>query len=593
MRSTPAPYLTPPDTCVLMLKCPAEIRRQIFAESLPSRDLVHYPKCDDDIKAARFKRQTSEGLLVVDRQTRGPTTNLMVLNKTICGEIAEVIYQERWFAIHVHEGLTTGGVEFLSAGRQPLHFQDGVFDHRFAKFARDEDFGFDRIKKVRVVIYQSDEDECLDKARHTAINTYLMNLSLCRLLHRSGDKEKRITSLVIEFARTKKSWKTDATAGRRAAQRKDHYWWDPEGSKPRATSIHNISNIELVLRPFAQLTGCHSVRVELPPKLASHKPTIEFVAKLKSSMTSKLGTMWTEDDLQMNIDRARGAMEHYVRCVVAGKEREEMQFLALEEFMDAGVLDVEDDHDGYGQLGETTSGKHPRSASDSGGFSNPEPKRRRSPEEVERFGFRPRFGRFNGASDGDEEMLAVALSKSQNELMQEEEREMQRAIAASLGQPVTPERYAFTGEGYITRGGEEDEVENGSPPIKPKRRQRRAPHPSNTITNDADGDNTDEPGFRLLSRDQFSNLASPQNQPRSIGRTLDGSAAGSWGTVSSNATSFSTRSQVQAAPSTMKPPPRSGPSSTSASPLSNTWHFPPADQATIDKETEFVEFTDH
>ena len=74
----------------------------------------------------------------------------MVLNKQICDEISEVLYEERIFVIHVHEGLHKGGIELLETGRQPLQFRTED-DTRFWKFSKDEQFGFDRLKVCFVI----------------------------------------------------------------------------------------------------------------------------------------------------------------------------------------------------------------------------------------------------------------------------------------------------------------------------------------------------------------------------------------------------------------------------------------------------------
>ena len=128
---------TPPATGVSpFMRLPTELRREIFGESLPARDTAHSPKCDDD-DADYFKHHEERADPKKPKKAkRGPTTNLMVLNKKICGEIAEVIYEERCFVIHVHEGLRYGGIEFLHSGRQPLQYQDCIDDQRFWKFKK-------------------------------------------------------------------------------------------------------------------------------------------------------------------------------------------------------------------------------------------------------------------------------------------------------------------------------------------------------------------------------------------------------------------------------------------------------------------------
>ena len=107
------------------MNLPTELRRAIFAETLPACHFAHHPKCDDD-EAASQKEKKKKG----KGPPRNATFDLMILSKKICGEITEVMYEERFFVIHVHEGLRKGGIEFLQAGRQPLQYQDCIYDTR-------------------------------------------------------------------------------------------------------------------------------------------------------------------------------------------------------------------------------------------------------------------------------------------------------------------------------------------------------------------------------------------------------------------------------------------------------------------------------
>lgn len=329
------PASVPPATgaCPFM-DLPSELRRVIFAESLPARDAVHHPKCDDDppkIGEKKDKKSKPSGAVC-----------LMLLNKKFCSEVAEILYEERQFGIHVHEGLQKGGIEFQNTGRQPLQYKDCVDDQRFWKFGNVDEFGFRRLKKIRVQICSAQEKEC----RHTAINTYFMNLALCRMLERSGEKKSRITSLTISFKEPKNG--------------EQGYWFDPVKQTPRATSIHGISNIELVLRPFANLTGCHSVVVELPIDLERHVRMCRFVSDLEHSMKSMDGTMFLDDDLEMKIESARYAMEDYVNYTLHGTAYHEVTKLTDVDMQEPDEHRSDDDDDDDGDGGPLGGGQKAR-----------------------------------------------------------------------------------------------------------------------------------------------------------------------------------------------------------------------------------------
>ena len=417
LTATTSPAYTPPPTgeCPL-LKLPTELRREIFAESLPARDAVHCPDCDDD-EATSSKKKDNDG-------KRGKPTGivgLMLLNRKLRDEVAEVVYEERHFIIHVHEGLRNGGIEFLQTGRQPLQYQDCSEDTRFWKFsstAKDLEFGFPRLKKIKVLIYPAKEG----LGRHTAINTYLMNLALCRLLERSSEEKSRIKSLTIEFAQPEYG-----TEG---------YWWDPIKGKPRVTSIHHLANVELVLRPFSTLTGCHSVSIRLPSEVDRHKRTSDFAAKLERSMMSKDGTLFQDDDLEMKIESARSAMEEHVNYMLHGTKYHEVAKLTEEDMQEKDKPDSDNEDDdnggggggGGGGRGGTKGRKHDRSPFSKENTDDNDSKKQRmagwyeAAEDAEGNGYNAEY----------EDAVQQAIHKSKWSMAEEEERQVQEAMNASL-----------------------------------------------------------------------------------------------------------------------------------------------------------------
>lgn len=153
----------------------AELRRQIFAGSLTDRMVAIRPMCDGKKGVTKPKAKGRDRKF--DKKAHN-IPDLMAICRKICEEITEVLYEERTFVIHVHEGLKTGGVEILNAGRQPLQYQDSTEDKRFRKFGHGEEFGFRRMKRIVIQIHPTTDDQ----HRHLALNTHFMNLALCRLL---------------------------------------------------------------------------------------------------------------------------------------------------------------------------------------------------------------------------------------------------------------------------------------------------------------------------------------------------------------------------------------------------------------------------
>ncbi|KAM0706725.1 hypothetical protein Q7P35_006055 [Cladosporium inversicolor] len=287
---------TPPadGSCPFIDKLPAEIRRKILIDELdvlPSRDMPIYPVCGKGNGGPSQPRQAPNALV-----------DMMLLSKKIRNEIAEVVYEERTFAIHVHPGFQNAGIEFLHVGRQPLQYLDHIGDGRFTKFCTGEMFGFCRLKKIEVHMFPDD-----GAYQHSAINTYFMNIALVRLLTLNSDRNvDRITSIRIVFPPACK-------------HSIDNTWWDTGKDRPRETRIHGISDVELVLRPFALLTRVHQVDVQLPDQVDGHVRSVKFAESLVHCMTvTTLQGTFNSDALEMKIESARFALEDHIRRKLFG-----------------------------------------------------------------------------------------------------------------------------------------------------------------------------------------------------------------------------------------------------------------------------------
>ncbi|KAK5134679.1 hypothetical protein LTR08_006194 [Meristemomyces frigidus] len=307
------PALTPPGNGAHpFIKLPFELRFDILSTfTLPSGAEVH-PRCTSDVNGWAAPSPA-------DKPPRqNGTSDLMVLNKKICDEITSVVYENRVFVLHVHEGIKNGGIEFLDVGRQPLQYKNDISDRRFEKFKRGEKFGFERLKKLRVDIYPSNETN-----RLVSINTYYMNLSLVTLLERgdgvdkkNAKKPNRITNLKITFQSS-----TDTAQerhGRRAIMNAESYWWDADNDCPRATSIHGIANIELVLIPFSRLR-CHNASIQLPNSLQRHPATRDFVDRLlKTMLSDEVLTDLMDDNFQLQLESGRAAYNSHIMSTLFG-----------------------------------------------------------------------------------------------------------------------------------------------------------------------------------------------------------------------------------------------------------------------------------
>jgi hypothetical protein len=330
-------------------KLPAELLKAVFSASIPPRSKVIEPRCGGPRPELLGKRE--------HRPNR--VADLMVLSKKLCGHVAEMVYEERTFSIHVHQGQRGAGIEFLHVGRQPLQYQADVKDGRFAKFSPGEIFGFSRIKKLDVRIYPGD-----GQCRHTAINTYYMLHVLVNLLSaREDNPGNRITALDIGFVANYP--RPHAMQGRSTVMVADSPWWDEDNNKPRETSFHGISDIQLMLQPFARLFGVHNLDITAPSKVALHEPTVLFVRALKRCMQGKSQSdTFHHTSLNAQLEGMRTVHEDYMLKVLYGGAMVEDDKLE-------DLRDEEDDHDNNDQDDDGT-GSHDgrRDAPDHAGDDN-------------------------------------------------------------------------------------------------------------------------------------------------------------------------------------------------------------------------------
>ncbi|KAF2766167.1 hypothetical protein EJ03DRAFT_377200 [Teratosphaeria nubilosa] len=349
MTTMPSSWFSPKDPSIPpangsspFMQLPTELRREIFCSSLLAREIPVQPLCQDHFNVSRDERTGA-------RHNR--TSDLMVINKKISEEVAHMVYEERTLVIHVHEGIRKAGIEFLDTGRQPLQYQEEITDCRFRRFQHGDKFGFHRIKKVKIVIVPSELEDSI--SNHVPINTFFICSALSQLLDR-GDGEgskNKINHLSIEFA--KQTSQAAPIIGRRAMMKAENYWWDPESQGPRASSWHNISNVEIALRGFSALRS-HNVDIHLPRDVRDHKQALAFVDMLKSIIKSPLPSSELDDDFwNYQIHAARKAMEdHVINILYNGSgERHYVSDLTAEDFQ-------EDLHDGALKHDLSPTSKH-------------------------------------------------------------------------------------------------------------------------------------------------------------------------------------------------------------------------------------------
>ncbi|PPJ51287.1 hypothetical protein CBER1_08924 [Cercospora berteroae] len=323
------PCVPPKDgKCLLDDTMPMEVLREVISAMLPPKDILIKCVCGE----VETEAPSSE-------PRRNRVSDLMTVNKKFRDTIKTIIYEERFFEVHVHQG-GTGGVEFLDAGYQPLAYCESASDDRFEKFSVHDEYGFQMVKKIEIKIFPTTAKRC----KAVTLNTYFMIQALCRLLERGGQEEDRIVNISITFPQGEPSTNSH---NRHSIMADEHYWWDPTTREPRCTSIHRIPDIELVLHPFTMLTRVHNVNIELPPMVRQHAPTVNFVSGLVAGMRSKssLPTLLLSREQEISIQCMRSEVELYLYRQKHGKSQQDVEDMGEEEMEDETPEDDDEDDD--------------------------------------------------------------------------------------------------------------------------------------------------------------------------------------------------------------------------------------------------------
>ncbi|TKA64576.1 hypothetical protein B0A49_09445 [Cryomyces minteri] len=324
---TPAgnPSVPPADGPFLFLSLPGEIHRMIFSYLTPSKDTVFRP-CPPKRLAEPSEAAERKG-----EKSPCDTMNLMLVNKQLSALISHYIYEERTFALDVHEdgigklpvfysvpvspptpstpppqhsspitpssqNLTKTLVpDFLNAPRTPFNLPELGFGAPFAststtKFvASNANFGLRRVKHLIITIHGASAS-----ARHADVWMHATVEAVCALLaaeheSRPQDPLKSVTVVVLEKTKVI----TVTTNPPQAINNLNtsapiyyggNYWFNPLTAAPRASTFHPFTTLELVLRPLATLTNIRSVAVDLPARLAGFARIDLFKAALEATM---------------------------------------------------------------------------------------------------------------------------------------------------------------------------------------------------------------------------------------------------------------------------------------------------------------------
>ena len=285
------PWRPPMDGSSPLMSLPTEVRRNILVAFLPAKDKLVIPSFNGN--------------------SQSTTCDLLVLNRKISHEITHVLYEERTFVINIHEGLYSGGVSFLNSGLQRLRYSRSFNNSHFKRFEGEKErFGFNRLKRIEVVIHPC-RDMRSRTTRHDPMLTYFTIVTMLKLL-RNDKNRSELNYLKIRFAEHTSVYLWEES-GRPTDMQPVQYWWNPDIPAPRQTSIHGISNVELILRGFAGLDKVHNIIIEPPCRLREHPETVAFITKLSNALSHDIDrTALIDDDLEHKLEVAHDALDDFI-----------------------------------------------------------------------------------------------------------------------------------------------------------------------------------------------------------------------------------------------------------------------------------------
>lgn len=284
------------------------------------------------LKAAKAKKKPA--LVVGDA---------LVLCKQIAAEILVMLYEERTFALNVYEGILDGGIEFLNSGRQRLQYREHFTQVRFKRFESPEDpFGFSRIKRLMIRIYPATEVASDQKnSRHDVMHTHFMIRALVKLLKHDGSFG--LNRLQIRFVEPRSTlWRP-------------YPWQNKTDFSLRSSSIHGISNVEIILRGLFELRQVHTAACELPPGLYRDKALSDFIDRLLGVVTNKLHPSTMDDEIAVKIESAKDMLDNWVHATMFSTEvsramPSKLDDLAFDDVQEADYFGHYPDEDDYLEL---------------------------------------------------------------------------------------------------------------------------------------------------------------------------------------------------------------------------------------------------
>jgi hypothetical protein len=201
------------------------------------------------------------------------TLNLLCVNQKFCGEVAEILYEEYTFEVHIYDK----GVDFLHIPRiDSLETYGMPLEQAMSKFSPTSKFCFQRMKHLEFIFWGGDP-----KHRTAAIRMQETARKLVEMLKLENNP---LSELTVRLEMEPTTWPVN--------DGEEHEYWDEIGNfwvnqieqRARKSILNAKTNLEFVCKPFEELRAIKAALV-LPVGLEDDFDINTYKAVFESAIT--------------------------------------------------------------------------------------------------------------------------------------------------------------------------------------------------------------------------------------------------------------------------------------------------------------------
>jgi hypothetical protein len=235
-----------------------------------SKDVVNL---DRDMEYQRALRTAD-----LDPSAENMVRNLMLVNQKLCLEVAEIMYEEYTFEIHIH----AQGVDFLHLPRIPAIQEEEygpTIESELAAFQRHRQFCFQRMKHIEFVMWGGDPKKRTDGLH--------MRQTVRKLVDMLLREKEPVVEIKARFELAEPVVTNKNTESDHFYDELGTFWKNNIEKRARLSIFNNITNVELVCAPLESLRGVNKVRLTLPAGVRDDHGLVNYKRIFEYTLTTK------------------------------------------------------------------------------------------------------------------------------------------------------------------------------------------------------------------------------------------------------------------------------------------------------------------